>query len=166
VYSYRQEIETPKEFNLERLAAWRKEKAITRVDKPLRLARARTLGYKAKQGFVIVRVRVRRGGRRKQVPSSARRPRHEGSKKYTPHKSMMLIAQERAAKKFPNLRTLNSYWVGEDGQSKWFEVIFVDFNHPAIVSDKDISWIAGPNQIGRAERGLTSPGKKMRGLQA
>ena len=165
MYSYRQEIEIPKELNLERLASWRKEKAITRVDKPLRLVRARTLGYKAKQGFVVVRVRVRRGGRRKKVPSSARRQRHSGSKRYTPHKSMMLIAQERAAKKFPNLRTLNSYWVGEDGQSKWFEVMFVDPNHPAIVSDKDISWIAGPNQRGRAERGLTSPGKKMRGLQ-
>ena len=166
MYSYRSEIETPNELNLERLTAWRKEKAITRVDRPLRLARARNLGYKAKQGFVVVRVRVRRGGRRKSVPSSGRRPRHIGSKKYTPHKSMMLIAQERAAKKFPNLRTLNSYWVGEDGQSKWFEVILVDPNHPVIVSDKDISWIAAPNQIGRAERGLTSPGKKMRGLQA
>jgi large subunit ribosomal protein L15e len=166
VYSYRTKIETPNELNLERLTAWRKEKAITRVDRPLRLARARNLGYKAKQGFVMVRVRVRRGGLRKSVPSSARRPRHIGSKKYTPHKSMMLIAQERASKKFPNLRALNGYWVGEDGQSKWFEVILVDPNHPAIVSDKDINWIAGPNQIGRAERGLTSPGKKMRGLQA
>lgn len=166
MYSYRTKIETPNELNLERLTAWRKEKAITRVDKPLRLARARNLGYKAKQGFVMVRVRVRRGGRRKSVPSSARRPRHIGSKKYTPHKSMMLIAQERASKKFPNLRALNGYWVGEDGQSKWFEVILVDPNHPAIVSDKDINWITGHNQIGRAERGLTSPGKKMRGLRA
>jgi large subunit ribosomal protein L15e len=166
VYSYRTEVETPENLELERLVGWRREKAITRVEKPLRLARARSLGYKAKQGFVIARVRVRRGGLRKSVPSSGRRQRHIGSKRYTPHKSMLLIAQERAAKKFPNLRALNGYWVGEDGQHKWFEIILVDPSHPVIMADKNINWIGSPNQKGRAERGLTSPGKKMRGLQA
>lgn len=78
---------------------------------------------------------------------------------------MLLIAQERAAKKFPNLRVLNGYWVGEDGQNKWFEVILVDPNDPAIMADKDINWIGTPTQKGRAHRGLTSPGKRMRGLQ-
>ena len=151
---------------LERHIAWRKEKAITRVEKPLRLERARSLGYKAKQGFVVVRVRVRRGGLRKSVPSSGRRQRHIGSKRYTPHKSMLLIAQERAVKKFPNLQALNGYWVGEDGQYKWFEIILVDPSHPVIRADKNINWIGSSNQKGRAERGLTSPGKKMRGLQA
>ncbi len=166
MYSLRSETEIPKELSLERLTTWRKERAITRVDKPLRLARARTLGYKAKQGFVVVRVRIRRGGLRKPVPSSGRRQRHIGSKRYTPHKSMLLIAQERAAKEFPNLRALNGYWVGEDGQSKWYEVILVDPNHPAIMSDKNVGWIGDENQKGRAQRGLTSAGKRMRGLQA
>lgn len=165
VYRHRTEVETPDELELDRLMAWRRERAITRVEKPLRLSRARSLGYKAKQGFVVVRVRVRRGGLRKPVPSSGRRQRHIGSKLYTPHKSMLLIAQERAAKKFPNLRVLNGYWVGEDGQSKWYEVILVDSNHPEIMADKDINWIGRPTQKGRTQRGLTSPGKKMRGLQ-
>lgn len=160
------EIETPVELKLERLVKWRKQHAIIRVEKPLRISRARSLGYKAKQGFVVVRVRVRRGGLRKSVPSSARRQRHLGSKRYTPHKSMLLIAQERASKKFPNLRALNGYWVGEDGQNKWFEVILVDPNHPVIMADKKINWICSSNHKGRAERGLTSPGKKMRGLHA
>jgi len=164
VYKYLTELETPEQLVNERLMEWRKERAITRLDKPLRLSRARALGYKAKQGFVVVRVRVRRGGLRKPVPSSGRRQRHIGSKLYTPHKSMLLIAQERAAKRFPNLRVLNGYWVGEDGQSKWFEVILVDPNHPGIAADKSLNWIGRPTQKGRVHRGLTSPGKKMRGL--
>jgi large subunit ribosomal protein L15e len=88
-----------------------------------------------------------------------------GSKLYTPHKSMLLIAQERAARKFPNLRVLNGYWVGEDGQRKWYEVILIDPNHPVVASDHNINWISHPTQKGRAQRGLTSPGKSMRGFR-
>ncbi|MEM2094701.1 MAG: 50S ribosomal protein L15e, partial [Candidatus Bathyarchaeia archaeon] len=110
------------------------------------------------------RVRIRRGGRRKPRPTSGRRQRHIGSKLYTPHKSMLLIAQERAAKKFPNLRPLNGYYVGEDGQHKWFEVILIDPYNPAIAADKKLNWISKSTQKGRAFRGLTSAGKKMRGL--
>jgi len=32
-----------------------------------------------------------------------------------PEKSKQVIAEEKAARKFPNLEVLNSYWVGEDG---------------------------------------------------
>ncbi|MCK5626760.1 50S ribosomal protein L15e, partial [Candidatus Bathyarchaeota archaeon] len=34
---------------------WRREPAILRVEKPTRIERAKRLGYKAKQGFVVVR---------------------------------------------------------------------------------------------------------------
>lgn len=166
MYRYQAQAKAPDQLVGERLVRWRKEHAITRVDKPLRLVRARSLGYKAKQGFVVARVRVRRGGLRKPRPSSARRQRHMGSKLYTPHKSMLLIAQERAARKFPNLRVLNGYWVGEDGQRKWYEVILIDPNHPVVASDHNINWISHPTQKGRAQRGLTSPGKSMRGFRA
>ncbi|MGH9989116.1 MAG: 50S ribosomal protein L15, partial [Nitrososphaera sp.] len=54
--------------------AWRTEPTIHRIEKPSRLDRARRLGYKAKQGIVIVRARVGRGGMRKQRPVSGRRP--------------------------------------------------------------------------------------------
>ncbi|MEM3654300.1 MAG: 50S ribosomal protein L15e, partial [Candidatus Bathyarchaeia archaeon] len=47
---------------------WRKESAIKRIEKPTRIDKARRLGYKAKQGFIVVRVRVRRGGARKPRP--------------------------------------------------------------------------------------------------
>lgn len=147
-----------------RLTAWRKEPTIVRVEKPTRVNRARALGYKAKQGFVVVRVRVRRGGQRKPRPKSGRRPKRMGIHGYAPAKSLQWIAEERAARKYPNLEVLGSYWVGEDGKYRWFEVVLVDPNHPAIKSDKDINWICHPAQRGRVFRGLTPAGRKARGL--
>jgi large subunit ribosomal protein L15e len=88
-----------------------------------------------------------------------------GVKKFKPAKSLRLIAEERAARKFPNLEVLNSYWVGEDGRSKWFEVLMVDPNHPAIKADKDINWICRRQHRGRVFRGLTSASKKVRSLR-
>ncbi|MEM2911348.1 MAG: 50S ribosomal protein L15e [Candidatus Bathyarchaeia archaeon] len=153
------------ELMRQRLIEWRKQPTIVRIESPTRLDRARKLGYKAKQGFIVVRVRVRRGGLRKQRPRSGRRPKRMGVKKYKPAKSLRLIAEERAARKFPNMEVLNSYWVGEDGRFKWFEVIMVDRVHPAIKSDEDINWICQKQHRGRAFRGLTSAGKKVRGLR-
>jgi large subunit ribosomal protein L15e len=60
------------------------------------------------------------------------------------------------------MEVLNSYWVGSDGKHKWFEVIMVDFSHPAIKADADLARIAGDR--GRAERGKTHAGKMGRGL--
>ena len=153
------------ELTRQRLIEWRRQEAITRVEKPTRLDRARKLGYKAKQGFIIARVRVRRGGLRKQRPKAGRRPKRMGVKKYKPAKSLRLIAEERAAKKFPNLEVLNSYWVGEDGRSKWFEIVMVDPQHPVVKADRDINWICQKQHHRRVFRGLTSAGKKVRGLR-
>jgi large subunit ribosomal protein L15e len=153
------------ELMRQRLIEWRRQPTIFRVEKPTRLDRARKLGYKAKQGFIISRVRVRRGGLRKQRPKAGRRPKRMGVKKFKPAKSLRLIAEERAAKKFPNLEVLNSYWVGEDGRSKWFEIIMVDPDHPVIKADKDIKWICQKQHQGRVFRGLTSAGKKVRSLR-
>ncbi|MEM4516597.1 MAG: 50S ribosomal protein L15e, partial [Desulfurococcaceae archaeon] len=107
----------------EKIIRWRKEPAVVRIDKPTRLDRARSLGYKAKVGFIIVRVRVRKGGQRKPRPRSGRRPKRMGVYGYAPAKSLRLIAEERAARKYRNMEVLNSYYVGEDGKYKWFEVI-------------------------------------------
>jgi large subunit ribosomal protein L15e len=153
------------ELMRQRLIEWRRQPAIFRVEKPTRLDRARRLGYKAKQGVIIARVRVRRGGLRKQRPKAGRRPKRMGVKKFKPAKSLRLIAEERAARKFPNLEVLNSYWVGEDGRSKWFEIIMVDPSHPVIRTDKDINWICQKQHHGRVFRGLTSAGKKVRSLR-
>ena len=153
------------ELTRERLVKWRRQSVISRIEKPTRLDRARKLGYKAKQGFVMVRVRVRRGGLRKVRPKSGRRPKRMGVKKFTPAKSLKLIGEERVARKFPNLEVLNSYWVGEDGRSKWFEVIMVDPSHPVIKADKNINWICQKQHHRRVFRSLTSAGKKVRSLR-
>lgn len=154
-----------KELMWERAMQWRRQPTIVRVERPTRLGRARKLGYKAKQGFVVARVRVRRGGLRRPRPRMGRTQKRMGVAKLKPAKSRRLIAEERAAKKFPNLEVLNSYWVWEDGRFKWFEVILVDPSHPAIQSDKDVNWICGDVHRGRVFRGLTSAGKKVRGLR-
>lgn len=153
-----------KELMWHRVMEWRRQPAVQRLERPTRLDRARRLGYKAKQGFVVARVRVRRGGLRKERPRSGRRPKRMGVKKFKPAKSLGLIAEERAAREFPNLEVLNSYWVWEDGQNKWFEVVMVDPHHPAVQSDRDINWICEKAHQGRVSRGLTSAGREARGL--
>jgi large subunit ribosomal protein L15e len=149
----------------ERLIKWRREPTVTRVEKPTRLDRARKLGYKAKKGFVIARVRVRRGGRRKARPRKGRRPRRMLVHHLAPKKSLQRIGEERTNRRYPNLEVLNSYWVASDGRSKYFEVILVDPHHPVIKVDKDINWICGPDQRRRVYRGLTSAARKGRGLR-
>ncbi len=126
----------------ERAIVWRRQPTIVRVEKPTRIDRARRLGYKAKKGIVVVRTRVRRGGRRKPRPTMGRRQKRMGVTKYTPAKSIKLIAEERVARKFPNLEVIGSYWVWEDGLSKWFEVIMVDPNQPGIKKDRNLGWVA------------------------
>lgn len=148
----------------EMMREWRKDPVVKRIDRPTRLDRARALGYKAKQGFVVARVRVKKGGRKRPKPSGGRRPKRAGISHFTPSKGLQWIAEEKAARKFPNLEVLNSYWVGDDGVYKYYEVILVDPNHPVIKIDPKIKWIT--NQRGRVFRGLTSAGKKARGLRA
>ena len=152
------------ELNRQRMVQWRKQPVTLRIEHPTRLDKARELGYKAKQGFVVARTRVRRGGLRKLRPRSGRRPKRMGVAKFKAGKSIRLIAEERTAKKFPNLEVLNSYWVGEDGKHKWFEVILLDPNAPTIKTDKDVSWITEKQHASRVFRSMTSAGKNVRGL--
>lgn len=133
--------EKPEEFRAlmkERLIKWRRQPAVVRVEKPLRLDRARQLGYKAKQGFLVLRVRVRRGGFQKPRPRAGRRPKALGVVKHKVNVSMKEEAIQRARKQYPNLYPLGAYWIAEDGMYKWFEVIMVDPYHPAIRKDKDV----------------------------
>jgi large subunit ribosomal protein L15e len=146
----------------QRLMEWRREENFRRIERPTRLDRARKLGYKAKQGYVMVRGRVRKGSLRKRTIRGGRKPKRKGIKKITASKSLQRIAEERGSKRYPNLEILNSYWVGSDGKQEWFEMIMVDPHHPVIKSDPKINWIA--DHKGRANRGLTSAGKRGRGL--
>ncbi|MBR9690168.1 50S ribosomal protein L15e [Candidatus Woesearchaeota archaeon] len=169
LYQYVREVwKKPKqnisELMRERLIQWRREEVTVKIQRPTRIDRARSLGYKAKQGIIMVRQRVPVSTRKREGGIKGRRPKTQRRKKVV-SKNYKQIAEERAAKKYTNLEVLNSYWVGEDGQQKWFEIIMIDKEHPAIKKDKDLNWIGLPQQRRRVFRGLTSAAKKSRGLR-
>jgi large subunit ribosomal protein L15e len=117
---------------------WRTEPTIHRIQRPSRLDRARRLGYKAKQGIIVVRARVGRGGMRKQRPVSGRRPKHLGVIHIKQSISMRKVAERRVKEKFPNMEVLGSYYLYKDGNYFWYEIILADPNHPSISKDKEM----------------------------
>jgi len=153
-----------KDLVLNRKKEFRKSLPVVRLERPTRIDNARKYGYKAKQGFVVARVRIGRGPLSKSRPLRGRSPGRMGVNRIYPEKSMQRIAEERANRKFPNLEVLGSYWLLEDGRYKWYEIVMVDPNHSVIKSDKDVSWICEKQHRKRALRGLTPVGRKSRGL--
>ena len=143
----------------ERMQTWRRQGAVVRLERPTRIDRARELGYKAKQGIIVVRASIRRGG---WMHEQRCRTNRMGMRKATPGKNLQSIAEERVATRYPNMEVLNSYWVGQDGKSKYYEVILVDRNSPSVLADKNLAWVADTR--GRVFRGKTSSGRKARGL--
>jgi len=129
--------ENPMELR-QKAVIWRNENAVTRVEKPSRIARARRLGYKAKQGIIVVRMRVGTGGMRKERPRGGRRPKHLGVTKIKADVSMKQVAERRVLERYPNMKLLGSYFLYKDGMHYWFEVILADPSHPRIAKDKEI----------------------------
>ena len=129
--------ENPMELR-QRAVVWRNQNAVTRVEKPSRIARARRLGYKAKQGIIVVRMRVGTGGMRKERPRGGRRPKHLGVTKIKADVSMKQVAERRILQRYPNMKLLGSYFLYKDGMHYWFEVILADPSHPRITKDKEI----------------------------
>ena len=152
-----------------RVRAWeyRQTNKITRVNRPSRTDKAHRLGYKAKQGYVVVRVGVRRGGRKRQVHRGMvhGKPKHQGVAQLKFERNLQSLAEEKVGRKFANLRVLNSYWINQDATCKYFEVICVDPSHAKIRNDARINWIVNPVHKHREMRGLTSAGRKGRGLR-
>ncbi len=145
-----------------RLLKARREPATLRLERPTNIARARSMGYRAKQGVIIIRQRLLRGGRMRKDIKGGRRSAHAHQSKVV-KKSYQQVAEERAQAKYQNCEVLNSYKVLEDGQHLWYEVILLDRQHPAIKADPQLSGVA--KQRDRAGRGLTSAGRKSRGLR-
>lgn len=108
--------------------------------------------YVLLSGFVIYRVRVRRGGRKRPVPKGCTygKPKGHGVNHLKPTRNLQAIAevnvtstyhfhislsmfwfvyQERVGRRCAGLRVLNSYWVGQDSTFKFYEVIMVDIAH-------------------------------------
>jgi large subunit ribosomal protein L15e len=148
----------------ERMTEWRASGTVERISTPTKLSRARALGYKAKPGFVVVRVKVSRGGLHKPKIMGGRRPRRYGYNKLTHGKSDKWVAEERAQRRYPNMVLLNSYYLAEDGKHKFYEVMLVDPANPYISNDKNLGWTTESAQKGRVFRGLSTAGKKSRGL--
>jgi len=147
-----------------RLIEWRKGCAVVRIEKPTRIDRARGLGYKAKQGIIVVRVKVLRGGRQRPLIKKERRSKHRRRRRIV-GKNYQWICEERANKRFVNCEVIGSYNVAKDGRYAYYEVILADKNHPSIKKDKDLKWISESQHTGRVYRGLTSAGRKSRGLR-
>ena len=112
--------------------AWRHGPTLVRVDRPTRLDRARALGYKAKQGIVVVRIKLTRGGMRQKRPVSGRRPKHMGVVKIKGAFNSQDTAERRVSEKYPNTNVLGSYPVYQDGKFIWYEVVLADMNHPSL----------------------------------
>jgi len=121
-----------------RAVQWRKQNAITRIDKPSRIQRARRLGYKAKQGIIVIRMRVGTGGMRKQRPRGGRRPKHLGVTRIKADVSMKEVAENRVLERYPNLKLLGSYFLYKDGMHYWLEVILADPSPPRVSKDKEL----------------------------
>ena len=172
-YKYLEELWRKKQSDLIRFVLrvrtweYRQLPVIHKCSRSSRPDKARKLGYKRKQGYVIYRVRVRRGGRKRPVQKGCvyGKPRNSGRlrkiKKPRTHKS---IGEERVGRKCSNLRVLSSYWVGQDASYKFYEVILVDPAHKAIRRDPRINWIVSPKHARRERRGLTTTGRKSRGM--
>ena len=151
------------ELNRQKMIQWRKQPTTVRIDHPSRLDRAHSIGFKAKQGIFLVRQRLSRGGRMRDTDGRGGRKSKNARRFLILDKSYQSVAEVRASSKYPNCEVLNSYFVAQDGKNIWFEIIMIERSHPNIVNDSTLRNVAA--QRGRANRGLTSAGKKSRGLR-
>merc|ERR1711935_923110 len=172
-YKYLEELWKKKQSDLMRFVlrvrAWeyRQLPCIHRCQRSSRADKARRLGYKRAQGYVIYRIRVRRGGRKRMVRKGCvyGKPRNHGIAKLKKEQTHKNIAEQRVGRLCSNLRVLNSYWVGQDASNKFYEVIMVDPHHKVIRRNPEINWICSSKQNHREQRGLTATSKKSRGMQ-
>ena len=128
-----------------RAVEMRRGPTITRIDRPSRLDRARMLGYKAKEGIIVVRIKVARGGMRRKRPVAGRRPKHLGVLQMKADISTKTVAERRVKEKFVNMRVIGSYPLWKDGKNIWYEVILADPEHPSIKADYNFKRMNVPN---------------------
>ncbi|XP_036602716.1 60S ribosomal protein L15-like [Trichosurus vulpecula] len=165
-YKYIQELWRKKQLDVMQfllcVCCWhyRQLSALHRTPWPTRPVKARRLGYRAKQGYVIYRIRVCRGGRKHPVLKGATygKPVHHGVNQLKFSRSLQSVAEERAGCHCGALRVLSSYWVGEDSTYTFFEVILIDPFHKAIRRNPDTQWITKPVHKHKKMQGLTPAG--------
>lgn len=155
----RESFRSNDEHQKQRYQEWRRDPATKRVDNPTKPHRAKALGYKAKQGVFVVRQRVQRGGRQREQFKAGRKSSNRGRRQVL-NQSYREVAEQRVSETRPNCEAINSYKVGDDGAYAWYEVIVVDPNNPVVQADEDL--LDAAQRTGRAERGLTSAGRRSR----
>ena len=134
----------------QKIITWRKGPAMEKMERPANIARARRLGYKAKQGYIVVRCRVDKGRRTRRKPMGGRK--HKNFYRFVqPGLSHQAMAEQRVNRIYRNMEVLNSYWIGEDGNYTFFEVILADPAKPTV----NVSSVI---RQGKSFRGLTSAG--------
>ncbi|XP_075231021.1 ribosomal protein L15 [Lycorma delicatula] len=171
-YKYVQELYRKKQSDvmrfLLRIRVWqyRQMTKMHRAPRSTRPDKARRLGYRNKQGYVIFRIRIRRGGRKRPVPKGATygKPKSHGVNQLKPVRNLQSLAEERVGRRAGGLRVLNSYWIAQDAIYKYYEVICIDPFHKAIRRDPKINWICNAVHKHRELRGKTSAARKSRGL--
>jgi large subunit ribosomal protein L15e len=142
-----------------RTIEYRKDKrAIVKVEKPTNLTSAKQVGYKAKQGIFVARVRVRKGSGTYKRPKSKRRPKRQGQSKLTRKINTRSMAEQKASNKFSNAEVIGSYKIAEDGKSHYYEIVLADREGMRIGTDPKLVFVT--DQKGRAERGKTIAGRR------
>ena len=100
-YKYLEELWRKKQSDLLRfllrVRCWqyRQLNGVHRAPYPTRPDKARRLGYKAKQGYVIYRVRIRRGGRKRKVHKGHQmgKPTNQGINQLKFQRSLRSVAE-------------------------------------------------------------------------
>jgi large subunit ribosomal protein L15e len=130
---------------LARAIQLRRGPTLARVERPSRLDRARMLGYKAKDGVAVVRIRLSRGGMRRKRPTSGRRPKHLGVLKMKSDEPVQSVAERRVRERYPNMKLIGSYLLWKDGKHAWYECILIDPLCPSVRKDYNYRRILGIN---------------------
>ena len=102
-YRYVQELYRKKQSDvlryLLRIRCWqyRQLTRLHRAPRPSRPDKARRLGYRAKQGFLIYRISVRRGGRKRPVHKGCTygKPKSHGVNELKPYRKLQSVAEVR-----------------------------------------------------------------------
>uniref|UniRef100_A0A7E4UUY6 Ribosomal protein L15 n=1 Tax=Panagrellus redivivus TaxID=6233 RepID=A0A7E4UUY6_PANRE len=174
-YKYMQEIWRKKQSDvmryLQRVRTWqyRQLAAIHRAPRPTRPEKAHRLGYKAKQGkYRLIRLfsmySFCESSRLLTKGQTYGKPKTHGVNQLKFARNLQSVAESRVGRRCGGLRVLNSYWIGQDSTFKFFEVILLDPAHKVIRNNPDTQWITKAVHKHREMRGLTSAGRKSRGL--
>ncbi len=119
---------------LQRAIELRRGPTMLRLERPSRIDKARMLGYKAKEGVVVVRIRVKAGGMRRPRPVSGRRPKHLGVLRMKSDEPVQKVAERRVREKHTNLKLLGA--LPALGRRK-AQVVRVHNDRPCPSSDKE-----------------------------